>query len=79
MTFDEWVDIAYAKYKDNLSLELDIAAIKGGMIRQAWDAAINEAQQIAWEYARGIRKGTHIGTLCDDVAESIRKLESSTQ
>lgn len=50
MTFDEWVDKAYAKYKDMDGFELSVNTIKTGMVKEAWNAAVEESAKLAWSY-----------------------------
>lgn len=69
MTFEEWLENTELEAVTNNSYtHFDL--------KMAWNAAIDEAQMIAWEHARGITLPSGTCNPCDDVAEKIRQLEA---
>lgn len=69
MTFDEWFEDIPPDLK--VSGDYNYADVK-----DAWNEAINQAQFIAWEYARGTRQPSLTCSRSDDIAKDIRKLET---
>lgn len=69
MTFEEWLEDTELEAVTNNSYTCED-------LKAAWNAAISEAQMIAWKHARGITLPSGTCNPCDNVAEQIRQLEA---
>lgn len=66
MTFDQWADHLFRNYKDDPGYMSNMDAIKSGNLRNAWNAARDEAAKIVWDYARG-KSDKHINEIVEDI------------
>ena len=69
MTFSEWyIDVELKKE--------DAGPYTFNDMKAACNAAIDQAQMIAWKHARGIIVASNTCNPCDEVDEEIRQLEA---